>query len=130
LRVRWPTAWTVLVGYEDNTDALRWQVQQLIEDLGGRFDIGGFLGGCAEPAWRALTEFPPPADWALSFKAAVRPAAVAAFLAEAERLLAPVLLEAHAGNGVVNGHCRADGAARTALAALRVSAIGDNGHLL
>jgi glycolate oxidase FAD binding subunit len=125
LQVQWPAVWTVVVGYEDNTEGLQWQVHQLIEELGGRFDVGGYVGCCANPSWHELTEFSPPETMALSFKAVVPAAAVAAFALEADRLTQGLLC-VHAGNGVVLGHC----AEAAAVSALRGRALALGGHLV
>jgi glycolate oxidase FAD binding subunit len=108
LEVAWPTEWTVVVGFEDNAEALEWQVQQLVHEMGGRFAVSGRIGFCANAYWRQLVELPGLEDAPLSFKASIRPTAVAAFCREADRLLDGVVLHAHAGNGIVVGHAQAD----------------------
>ncbi len=125
LQVKWPAVWTVVVGYEDNTEGLQWQVHQLIEELGGRFDVGGYLGSCANPAWHELTDFAPPAEMALSFKAVVPASQVAAFALEADRLTQGLLC-VHAGNGVLLGHC----AEAAPVMPLRERAAALGGHLV
>jgi glycolate oxidase FAD binding subunit len=101
----WPCEWSLIVGFEDNADALKWQVGQLVNELGGRYSLNGLLGACADPVWRELSEFGGTSDASWSFKAGVPAAATAAFCVEAARVLAPVRLQAHAGNGIVVGQC-------------------------
>src|SRR5262249_53844870 len=82
LHETWPAQWTVVVGFEDNADALKWQVQQLVHEIGGGFSISGALGCCAQPLWRELVEFGGAGDGGLAFKAGVPPSRVAAFAVE------------------------------------------------
>jgi glycolate oxidase FAD binding subunit len=127
LGVTWPTEWTIAVGFEDNAEALKWQVQQFIHETGGRFDVSGRLGHCANAYWRQLVEFGLD-DVLLSFKAGVRPTAVASFCRQADQLLDGVLLQAHAASGIVIGHLLTD-AAPAAIARLRGLAAAGDGHL-
>jgi len=104
----WPKEWAIIVGFEDNAEALKWQVGQLVHEIGGRYSVSGTLGGCAEPVWQWLVEFAGISDGLLSFKAGVPPSAVASFCVEAARLLEPVRLQVHAANGIIVGHCLAE----------------------
>ncbi len=69
--------WLIIVGFEGNTAAVHWQVQQLIREIGGSMEAR--VGFTAEPLWQALTEWNlrPGAD--LGFKANLVPSAVASF---------------------------------------------------
>jgi glycolate oxidase FAD binding subunit len=100
--------WTIVVGFEDNADALQWQVQQLIKELGGRYDISGAIGACADGLWQALVAVAPTADGELWFKAGVLASTVAEFCVHAEQLAPQVQLFVHAGNGIVIGHVPGD----------------------
>jgi glycolate oxidase FAD binding subunit len=126
LQVPWPTQWTIVVGFEDNEEALRWQVMQFVTETGERFNVSGRLGYCASPYWRHLVELHASKESPLSFKAGVRPAAVAAFCTEADRLLGGGLLQAHAASGIVIGHAH-DAAA---IGRLRALAAAADGHLI
>jgi glycolate oxidase FAD binding subunit len=99
-------AWVLVVGFEGNMEAVRWQAQQLVLEVGGGPHLEAHVGFTAQPLWAALTEFGNEA--AVSFKANMLPSTVAAFCLAADRAGEGVLLQAHAGNGIVRGHVRAD----------------------
>ena len=65
-------------------------------------------GKAAEPLWAALVEFAAWPDARLTFKANLLPSAVAAFCLQAADLPDGLLLQAHAGSGIVRGHAGAD----------------------
>jgi glycolate oxidase FAD binding subunit len=98
--------WLVVVGFEDNRDAVAWQVQQLIKELpdGQRPAVNAWTGWTADGLWRALAEFPALPGPVLTFKANLLPGATAAFCRRAAETIPGVLLQAHAGNGIVIGH--------------------------
>ncbi len=113
--------WVVVVGFEDNREALSWQVQQLIKEVAAASASGVTVLAekAAAPLWSALVEF---AAWPgahLSFKANVLPSAVAAFCRQADDLPDGLLLHAHAGSGIVLGHAGADLTAERAAAMLK-----------
>ena len=97
--------WVVIVGFEDSNDAVSWQIQQLIKDVAGNHVQGlEARGGAASDAlWQALVELTVLPAATLSFKANLLPSAVAAFCVEAAKV-GDVLLQAHAGSGIVRGH--------------------------
>jgi glycolate oxidase FAD binding subunit len=125
----WPPEWTIVVGFEDNAVALKWQVGQLVSDIGSGFTVSGLLGSCADPLWNELVEFAGVTDAALSFKAGVPPSKVAAFCVEVDRMLDQVRLKAHAGNGIVVGHCVGEDVAAR-LPRVRELAVAAGGHLI
>ncbi len=129
LHADWPAEWSMVVAFEDNPDALRWQVKQLVQELGDRFGLCGVLGSCGDSTWRLLVEFAGERDGSLSFKAGVPPAAVGAFCLKAARMLEPVTLQAHAGNGIVIGHCLGDDVVGP-LKEIRELALAAGGHLI
>jgi glycolate oxidase FAD binding subunit len=99
-------AWVVGAGFEDQEPTVRWQMQQLIQEIAGT-DIDGleaYAGKATEPLWHALTEMTAPSSAELSFKANVLPSAVAEVARQAELLAPDSLLYAHAGSGIVRGH--------------------------
>jgi glycolate oxidase FAD binding subunit len=99
-------AWTLVVGYEESGEAVRWQVQQLLRELAAQrtHGIDTLVSTTAEPVWGFLTECQRRPDAALTFKANLLPHAVAGFLGKAEQRDGSLRLHAHAGNGVVYGH--------------------------
>jgi glycolate oxidase FAD binding subunit len=99
--------WVVAVGFEDNREAVTWQVQQLVKELKVCCPLDARVGPTADARWRALVEFPARAESRLTFRANLLPHAVASFCRQADALPEGLLLQAHAGNGVVTGH--ADG---------------------
>jgi glycolate oxidase FAD binding subunit len=127
------SSWAVLVGYEDNADAVTWQVQQLIRELCPGCQVSARVDGAAAPLWRRLVEFPARDGTALTFKANVLPSAVAGFCVEASRLREPLLLQAHAGNGIVIGHAAGELTAERAVSlvqALRELAVAGRGQVV
>jgi glycolate dehydrogenase FAD-binding subunit len=126
LQVRWPTQWTIAVGFEDNAEALKWQVKQFVSEIGGRFDVSGRLDFCANPYWQQLVELPGSDDFPVSFKAGIRPAALAAFSRQADQLLDGGWLQVHAANGIVSGHA----AGGAAVGPLRELAAAADGYLV
>ena len=123
----WPAEWNIIVGFEHNAEALKWQVQKFVHEVGKRFDVRGLLGHCANALWGQLAH-PPAGNAALSFKAMVRPSALASFCRQANSLLDPMRLQAHAGNGIVQGH--AQDTQPAVIARLRDLALAADGHLI
>ncbi len=113
--------WVVIAGFEDNHEAVSWQVQQLIKEAaGGQGSAVRVLADkAAEPLWSALVEFAAWPGARLTFKANVLPGAVADFCAQAADLPDGLLLQAHAGSGIVIGHAGADVTAEGAAALLK-----------
>jgi glycolate oxidase FAD binding subunit len=126
--------WVLVIGLEDNRDAVCWQVQQVIRELPAevRCGVDTRAGAAAEPVWRALTELGAPAgSW--SFKANMVPAAMASFCGRAGALLEGVMIQAHAGNGVVVGQVPGDwtpGRVRAALETLGAWTRDGRGHVV
>ncbi len=93
----------VLVGYEGNADAVNWQVQHLVKELGFRFAIDARVGFTSKPLDQAMTDWPVRGDAKLTFKASVLPSLTAEFLRSIEGYGSAPRLRAHAGNGIVLG---------------------------
>jgi glycolate oxidase FAD binding subunit len=98
--------WTVIVGFEENSQAVAWQIQQLVRErqstrLGG-LDVR--FGSMANSLWQALVEFSNRPDCSLSFKANMVSSATADFCLRAAGLGFGIQIQAHAGNGIVIGH--------------------------
>jgi glycolate oxidase FAD binding subunit len=94
----------VLVGYEGNVDAVKWQMQQLVKELGGGAQLDARVGFTSKPLDQALTEWPAWPSAKLTLKASMRSSEVADFLKQVHGLGAGPRLRAHAGNGIVLGH--------------------------
>jgi glycolate oxidase FAD binding subunit len=113
------TEWLFIVGFEDNREAITWQVQQLRKELATEGNLTTRVGSTAEPLWQALVEFPLYEPARLTFKANLLPRAVAAFCRQAAALPEALLLQAHAGSGVGVGHVAGDLTLERAQAMLR-----------
>jgi glycolate oxidase FAD binding subunit len=115
------TAWVVAVGYEDNREAVSWQVQQLIKEAAAAQGtaVTVLAEKSAAPLWSGLVEFAAWPGARLTFKANVLPSAVAAFCRQAAALPDGLLIQAHAGSGIVIGHAAGDLTAERAAAMLK-----------
>ncbi|GMV96972.1 MAG: hypothetical protein AMXMBFR83_13310 [Phycisphaerae bacterium] len=91
-----PARLTLVIGFEDNAEAVRWQCATLVQELGGA-PLGPAEG---RRVYQALCEAAG-ADVATSFKAAVPGSETAGFVQRADRR--PMRLIARAGNGIVYG---------------------------
>lgn len=96
--------YVAIVGYEGNSDAVKWQMQQLVKDLGVSFKIEARVGFTSQALDQALTEWPIAPNARLTLKASLRPSGVAEFLKAADSWGGEPSLRAHAGNGIVVGH--------------------------
>ena len=100
-----PTApWTLVVGYEGNADAVNWQVQQLVQELGAGQSLEARVGFTAGLLWDSLVEWQAGADALFSLKANLLPSGVADFCRTTET---GMQVKAHAANGIVYGHAGA-----------------------
>jgi glycolate oxidase FAD binding subunit len=97
--------WVVVVGFEDNLEATPWQATQLIKELPLELCRGLDVraGRTSLRLWDALAELPGTAA-RLSFKANLLPRAVADFCRLADGLGDGLMVQAHAGSGIVVGH--------------------------
>lgn len=93
-------AWLAIVGFEGNPDAVGWQVQQLVKELGPLRHLLVRLDFTALPLCHALVEFAA-AEHPIAFKANLLPSAIYSFCLAADADGGPV--RAHAGNGIVVG---------------------------
>ncbi len=125
--------WILVIGFEDNQEAVTWQVQQLRTELAQDGQLEARVGSAAEPLWHALVEFPLRDQSRLTFKANLLPRAVAAFCRQAAALHEGLLLQAHAGNGIVIGHADGDltlEQAQAMLKTLHASAAAAQGNVV
>jgi glycolate oxidase FAD binding subunit len=126
--------WVVVVCFEDNGEAVAWQVQQLVRELsaGQRHGLHAWVNASADRLWQALTELPAqPAT--LTFKTNLLPRAVADCCRRANELHGGLLLHAHAGNGIVLGHVGGDltlERARTMLNTMHETAAAADGNVV
>ena len=120
--------WLLLVGYEGNSDAVKWQMQQIVKELSPGFPIDARLGFCAAAIDRALVEWPAWPTAAVTLKACVVPGATAELLSTIENRREGWLLQAHAGNGIIFAH-RDRKASAAEIAAIRASTASLGGML-
>ncbi len=122
--------WTLVAGFEDNTESVEWQVNRLMIEL-GRTNIVIREGTSSDPLWSALTELQAAEVGPLSFVANLRPSSVVSFVKEVDS--SRWALQAHAGNGIVRGHATGtselEGFAPD-VARLRALAVRDGGNLI
>jgi glycolate oxidase FAD binding subunit len=127
--------WVVVVGFEDNSTAVAWQVQQLVKELPAK-QVRGLevrANAAADRLWQALVEHRHRPDVALTFKANVLPRAVAEFCRDTAALSDGLQLQAHAGNGIVLGHATGNltfDAAQTMLTAVQRAATASQGNVV
>ena len=95
-------AWTVLVGYEGNTDLVRWQMQQIVLELGCSHAVDARIGCTGSLVERALVEGLAGHGATLTLRASTLPSRVVAILKTLDGTGAR--LHAHAGNGIIVGH--------------------------
>jgi glycolate oxidase FAD binding subunit len=102
--------WIVVVGFEDNAEAVGWQLRQVIEEVApvGILGVEARAGVPAAALWQGLTEFDIRPASRLSFKANLLPGAVAAFCLYAASQGQEIFLLARAGSGIVRGHIGGD----------------------
>jgi glycolate oxidase FAD binding subunit len=100
--------WAAVVGFEDNTAAVAWQVQQLIQEIGTQWPVDIRVGRPAEPLWHALVELRTLPEAILTFKANLLSHAVGSFCRQVAAQPEEIRLQAHAGNGIVIGHVVGD----------------------
>ncbi len=92
--------WIVIVGYEGNGDAVHWQVQQLVKELGPGRSLDARVGASAHGLWTALVDWRSLVHPHFVFKNGVLPSEIAQALQAANRAQHQALIQAHAGNGV------------------------------
>jgi glycolate dehydrogenase FAD-binding subunit len=98
--------YAVLVGYEGNQDAVKWQLQQLLREQADRHPVDAWVAWTGQNCWEAMIEFPLLTldDRTLTFKACLPSSATASFCRELDEFSERPLFQAHAENGIVIGH--------------------------
>ncbi len=122
---------TVLaLGFEDNVDSVRWQLDRLKSEL-GRTDLVVIEGEQTLPLWDALNGFQAAGLGPFTFVANLRPSTVDGFVEGLDP--GRWSIQAHAGNGIVRGHALGewtmDEAARS-IEPLRRRAVEAGGNLI
>jgi len=99
-------SWLIVVGFEENSQAVAWQIQQLVKEWcqAGIGPLNVQIGSGAGPLWQALVDFPLFPEASFSFKANMLSSATADFCLRVADLIPGVQIQAHAGNGIVVGH--------------------------
>jgi glycolate oxidase FAD binding subunit len=100
------TSWAIVVGFEGNSQAVAWQVQQLVKEW-HQAGFGGLhvrFGSASDHLWRVLVNFPNHPDAFISFKANMLSSATAEFCLRVANVMPENPIQAHAGNGIVMGH--------------------------
>jgi glycolate oxidase FAD binding subunit len=100
------TTWVLVVGFEENNQAVCWQVKQLIKEYAPHYsgELNAFASAMAEPLWQALIDFPALPERKLTFKANLLPSGTVMFCKQATTLSPNLQIQAHAGNGIVIVH--------------------------
>jgi glycolate oxidase FAD binding subunit len=125
----------LLVGFEEKRETVAWQVQQLVKELprGLVRGLEAKVGSTADPLWQQLIDFSAWPGACLTFKANLLPGRVAEFFEQAASRADGLLLQAHAGSGIVIGHAGAaltEEPARTMLTVLGQLATAAHGHVV
>jgi glycolate oxidase FAD binding subunit len=98
--------WVLLIGFEDTDEAVSWQVQHFVREAPAAsvtaLEVRAGTAGAG--LWNALVQFASPPFAVTSFKANLLPGRVAAFCQKAAALSDELLVQAHAGVGIVHGH--------------------------
>jgi glycolate oxidase FAD binding subunit len=92
---------TLVIGYEDNAQAVRWQIDRLKDELEAG-DVVVIEGETTAALWDALTQFQAQDLGPISFVASLRPSQVLTFVNQVDR--EGWAVHAHAGSGIVRAH--------------------------
>ncbi len=126
--------WSIVVGFEDNREAVGWQIQELLRELpegGSGAEVR--LSTSAEPLWLSLSEFPAEHGANMVLKANVLPSYVMAFCQDVAESIPGAAIQAQAGNGIVLVRCDESlglEEAAVRLTALREKAVTARGNLV
>lgn len=104
-----PNLGALVVGFEDNDIAVRWQVDQLQREQ-PQWRLQALFNQESEPLWSTLTEQSAPQGaesglWPLSIRAGLKPLDAGKLLEQLDPGLWRV--QSHLGNGIVSAHRRA-----------------------
>ncbi len=100
--------WNLIVGLEESATAVQWQMKHLIEELAqvGHRGIDTRVGVTTSSLWNALRDFRLTPTASFSFKMNVLPSAVASLCGRIQERAEEVMIQSHAGNGMIEGHMR------------------------
>lgn len=126
---------TAIIGFEEKSATVRWQVSQLNQELPDEIEryASEFQGEMAKGVIHRWTDFPLAPPTAATFKANVLPAKTTEFFMFADSLSPKLALVAHAGNGIVFGHLPRESTvedAKVVLNRLRSEAVSRGGNLV
>jgi glycolate oxidase FAD binding subunit len=97
--------WVAVIGFEENADAVKWQIEQVAAELHGVAAWSRrFEGEQADRLWSRLVEFQVADLGPLTFKANFRSSSAVYFLDHARRQPDDWAIQVHAGNGIAYGH--------------------------
>jgi glycolate oxidase FAD binding subunit len=122
--------WNLAIGIEDNVSSVRWQLEQLKQELTG-INLVVRTDADVTDLWSALTEFQATEHGPLACTANLRPSRVVSYLEKIDP--ARWAIQAHAGNGIVRMHALGDWTLEQAVAEvarLREQATGSDGGLV
>ncbi len=94
--------WAVVVGYEGNADAVNWQVQQFVKEVGAGQSLGARIGAAATALWHALITTSAFEGSDVVFKVSTLPSSMVPICQLADLLNPSVSIRAHAGNGIIH----------------------------
>jgi glycolate oxidase FAD binding subunit len=124
--------WLLAVGFEENREAVAWQLEQLRKERASQ-NVEVRAGPEAAPVWDSICGLGAGGESRLIFQANLLPHVVAEFCLKAAGLSNRLLLQAHAGNGIVLGHLDGEVAldsAQTMLQTLGEQATAAQGNLI
>jgi glycolate oxidase FAD binding subunit len=93
--------WVVVIGLEDNSTSVSWQINRLMIEL-GRADLTVFQNDHGAAGWSGLIEFSVAELGPISCVVSVRPSGVIPFVESVDP--GRWAVQAHAGNGIVRLH--------------------------
>jgi glycolate oxidase FAD binding subunit len=96
----------VVVGFEEKSATVVWQLEQVEREVSAAALLSRQtrVGAASDALWNRLTDLPLWAEAGLSFKASLLPSATTDFIEQAASLPDGLVLQAHAGSGIVVGH--------------------------
>lgn len=129
------TTSTLLIGFEEKAETVRWQVSQLNKELPEQVTkiASEFQGELAMGALHRWSDFPLAPPTTTTFKVNLLPSKTGEFFKFADSLSPKLALLAHAGNGIVFGHLPRESTveqAKEVLDRLRVVAVAGGGNLV
>lgn len=123
-------AWVLVLGFEDNADAVAWQLGAIRGELPG-LELKYVEGELAEPIWSRLTDFQAAQGMTFSLLANLRPSGVVPFVARLDP--GRWAVQSHALSGIVRAHSLVEPAPddlADEIGVLRGEAIAQGGNLI